>query len=77
MSEAGPDASGAFLGRREACFTESGGFRSCALYAREALQAGNVIKGPAIIAQMDATTLVAPAMTARVDSYLNLILEGA
>ena len=31
----------------------------------------------AIVEQMDATTVVLPGMTARVDAYLNLILEAA
>ena len=31
----------------------------------------------AIVEQMDATTLVLPGMAARVDQYLNLILEAA
>ncbi len=37
--------------------------------------AGNRIPGPAIIEQMDATTMVLPSTAARVDSYLNLIME--
>ena len=77
VGEAGPDASEAFLGRREVFFRTSGDFLACALYARDRLKAGNVVAGPAIIAQMDATTLVAPGMTARVEKHLNLILEGA
>ena len=35
------------------------------------------MNGPAIVEQMDATTLVPPGMTARVDAWLNLILEAA
>ena len=38
---------------------------------------GNRFAGPAIVEQMDATTLVPPGWSARVDSYLNLILEAA
>ncbi len=37
--------------------------------------AGNRIAGPAIVEQMDATTLVLPDMIGRVEPYLNLILE--
>jgi N-methylhydantoinase A len=37
--------------------------------------AGNVIEGPAIIEQMDTTTVILPNMRGTVDSYLNLILE--
>jgi N-methylhydantoinase A len=35
-----------------------------------------VIPGPAIVRQLDATTLLPPGWTGRVDGYLNLILEG-
>jgi N-methylhydantoinase A len=46
------------------------------VYNREELRAGNRIAGPAIVEQMDATTLVLPGMTGRVERYLNLILEA-
>jgi N-methylhydantoinase A len=77
MGDAGPDASNAVLGTRDVFFRRSGTFLSCALYARERLKAGNIVAGPAIIAQMDATTLIPPGMTARVERHLNLVLEGA
>ena len=54
---------------------EARDFVSTPIIARDALQAGNRFAGPVIIEQMDATTLVPPGMTARVDAYLNLILE--
>jgi len=41
------------------------------------LRAGNRFSGPAVVEQMDATTVVLPSMTARVEPYLNLILEAA
>ena len=73
--DAGPDASAAIMGRREVWFPEAGGFVDCALYDRDKLKSGNLIEGPAIIEQMDATTVLLPGMTARVEPYLNLILE--
>jgi N-methylhydantoinase A len=75
--EAGPDASGAIAHHREVWLPESGGFRSTPIYARQRLRPGNRFAGPAIVEQMDATTLVPPGMTARVDRWLNLILEAA
>ena len=54
---------------------EARGFLPCPLYDRERLCAGNRIRGPAIVEQMDATTLIAPGATATVDRYLNLLLE--
>jgi N-methylhydantoinase A len=50
---------------------------ACPVYERDRLKAGNCFLGPAIVEQMDATTLVLPGMAARVDTYLNLILEAA
>lgn len=73
--DAGPDASGAIVGRREVWFPETGGFVDCPIYDREKLKSGNVFAGPAIVEQMDATTVLLPGMTARVEPYLNLILE--
>jgi len=70
-----PDAASALLGRRYVWLAEAGGFTDCPIYDRALLAAGNRIDGPAVIEQMDATTLLLPGMQARVDSTLNLILE--
>jgi N-methylhydantoinase A len=72
----GPDASKAIRERRDVWLAESRDFVSCPVYAREDLKPGNRFAGPAIVEQMDATTVVLPGMTARVDAYLNLILES-
>ena len=55
---------------------EAGDFVATPIYARDALRTGNCFAGPAIVEQMDATTLVLPGMTARVDAWLNLVLEA-
>ncbi len=73
--EVGPDASPAAIGERHVWLPEAGGFLTCPVYNRERLRAGNRIAGPAIIEQMDATTLVLPGMMGRVEPYLNLVLE--
>jgi N-methylhydantoinase A len=73
--EAGPDASAAIVQRRPVWLEEAHDFRSTPIYARESLRPGNRFAGPAIVEQMDATTLVPTGTTARVDAYLNLILE--
>ena len=61
-----------------------GGFRdvffeneavNTAVYDRTALISGDVVKGPAIVEQLDSTTVVWPAQTATVDPYGNLMLE--
>jgi N-methylhydantoinase A len=74
-ADAGPEASGARIGAREVWLPEAGGFVSCPVYDRERLDCGNRIEGPAIIEQMDATTVILPGMVATVEPYLNLIVE--
>lgn len=44
------------------------------VYQRSALRPGDHIKGPAIVAQTDTTTLVLPGYTAAVDPALNLLI---
>ena len=73
--DAGPDASAAMIGKRDVWMPEANGWVSCPIYDREALKSGNRIAGPAIVEQMDATTVILPGMMARVEPYLNLILE--
>ncbi|ONG54435.1 methylhydantoinase [Pseudoroseomonas deserti] len=73
--DAGPDANGAVIGQRQVWFPEAGDFVATPIYSRDALLPGNRFAGPAIVEQMDTTTVVPPGMKARVDAYLNLILE--
>ena len=75
--DAGPDASGAIVEPRPVWLAETRRFRPDADLRPRALRPGNRFAGPAIVEQMDATTLVPPGTTARVDAYLNLILEAA
>ena len=74
--DAGPDASAAIVHRRPVWLAEARDFVPTPIYARDSLRPGNRFAGPAIVEQMDATTLVPPGTTARVDAYLNLILEA-
>jgi N-methylhydantoinase A/oxoprolinase/acetone carboxylase beta subunit len=46
-------------------------------YWRAALKAGNRLAGPAIVDQMDTTTLIPPGFTARVDRFGNLVIAQA
>jgi N-methylhydantoinase A len=50
----------------------------CPVYAREHLDVGVSIAGPAILDQLDCTTVICPRQTARVDDWKNLIvtMEG-
>jgi N-methylhydantoinase A len=42
------------------------------VYARDALNAGFAIVGPAVIDQLDSTTIVPPGLLAEVDDWLNI-----
>ena len=44
-------------------------------YRREALLAGHEIAGPAIVDQLDSTTVILEGQTARTDRHGNLIVE--
>ncbi len=48
--------------------------RKGALYERAKLKAGNIIKGPAVVLEMDATTVVLPGHVAKVDTFGNLLI---
>jgi N-methylhydantoinase A len=45
------------------------------LYDRAKLQAGNRIPGPAVVTQMDATTLVLPDHVGEVDRVGNILIR--
>jgi N-methylhydantoinase A len=63
------------LGERSLFLPELGGLVAIPLYDRALLQPGHRIRGPALIEQMDSTTLVLPGQIATVDEILNLLLE--
>ena len=47
------------------------------VFSRNALAPGHVLTGPALVDQLDATTLIYPGDTLRVDTARNLIIEVA
>ena len=75
--EGAADARDAIIGRRDVWLPESGGFVPCPVYGRDLLAPGHRIAGPAIVEQMDATTVIPPGMAGRVEPYGNLILEAS
>ena len=54
---------------------EGGARRASAIYDRAALRAGDVIKGPAVITEMDSTTLVLSGCEATVDAFGNIFIN--
>ena len=52
-----------------------GGVRDTKIWSRLDLPAGTIIEGPAILEQPDATTVIEPGFTGRLDDLGNLIVE--
>ena len=70
---AGPSPEQARTGQTAVYFSKS--TLDTPVYDRAALQAGNELSGPAIIQQYDATTIVEPGWSGRVDRWGTLRLE--
>ena len=71
---AGEDPFAAVIGSRHV-YEGGGKFADYILYDRDKLHNGNVIQGPAIIEQMDSTTIVLSNQKATVDEFLNMMIE--
>jgi N-methylhydantoinase A len=54
-----------------------GGWRDTCIWSRLDLPAGAAIEGPAILEQADATTVIEPGLTGRIDAMGNLVVERA
>ena len=63
------------VSRRPVLFEAGEGYLDTPIYDRARLNAGAVIKGPAVIEQLDSTTVVLPGMTASVEKFGNIIIE--
>ncbi len=73
MPDVGEAAMHARTGERAMIF--AAGERIVGVYQRELLQAGNLIVGPALLVQMDCTTLLPPGWQGQVDAWGNLIVR--
>jgi N-methylhydantoinase A len=62
----------ALKGRRDVVFRE--GIIDCPIFERHALTPGFQIDGPAIVEQIDSTTIICPQQSGRVDINANLII---
>jgi N-methylhydantoinase A len=54
-----------------------GAWVETALYDRGDLGLGHRLQGPAIVEQMDSTTLILPGQSAHIDTYGNIVIEEA
>jgi N-methylhydantoinase A len=74
-----PAATGAVdearIATRRVFLPEAGGWTACPVYNRARLGRGQRFDGPAVVEQMDSTTLVLPSQTVEVDRFGNLILH--
>jgi N-methylhydantoinase A len=52
-----------------------GQFMPANIYDRTLLRAGNRIRGPAIVTQMDSTTVIHPGHVGGIDEYLNILIN--
>jgi len=68
----GENSEPAMKARRRAYFD---GWCDCSIYDRERLVSGNRLHGPAIIEQMDSTTVVHPGQSAHIDRFGNIVIE--
>jgi N-methylhydantoinase A len=60
---------------REVWFTSAGGRVETAIWSREDLSPGAALEGPAVIEEWNATTLVNPGQTARIDDFENIVIS--
>lgn len=70
-----PDSSKAIKSKRDVFFRKLEGFKSTNIFDMEKLQAGNVIKGPAIVETPVTTIVIHPEQRAEVDQYLNVVIR--
>lgn len=73
LADGGPDPSPAL--RTTTRVWVEGSAHDAAVYDRDRLLAGNVVTGPAIVAEMDSTTLVLPGHTATVHPSGSLLIR--
>jgi hypothetical protein len=71
----GGTASDAIVGERRVYWARGSAAEPTPIYDRARLQPGHRIVGPAVVEQLDATTLIGPGQHARLDEYRNLHID--
>jgi N-methylhydantoinase A len=69
-----PEPVEAGVGERAVYFEEARAFVPTPIYRRERLLAGHRLAGPAVVEQMDSTTVILPGQSADVDEQGNLLI---
>jgi N-methylhydantoinase A len=62
-------------GERKVYFGKQHGMLNCQIYTRDLLEPGHRVSGPAIVEQLDTTTVIHPEQEAAVDDYRNIIIK--
>jgi N-methylhydantoinase A len=62
-------------GERKVYFGKQHGMLNCQIYTRDLLELGHRVSGPAIVEQLDTTTVIHPEQEAAVDDYRNIIIK--
>jgi N-methylhydantoinase A len=68
-------ADAALIGARNVFWREVDNWTETKIYNREGLFSGASIEGPAIVEQLDSTTVIPQGMTAQIDQYRNLVIN--
>ncbi|MXX67819.1 MAG: hydantoinase/oxoprolinase family protein, partial [Gemmatimonadales bacterium] len=71
----GKDVTEAQRGTRRVFFSDDAGFVETAIYDRALLRADHVVTGPAVIEEVDSTTLLHAGYRAEVDGFGNLLVS--
>jgi N-methylhydantoinase A len=69
------DYNRALISSRDVYLGEGHGFAACPVYWRPSLEPGDRFPGPAVIEQMDSTTVLLPGQEACVDHYMSLLIS--
>ena len=67
----------AMVSERQVSFRRGENSVSAGIWRRDLLRFGNTLSGPAIVEQLDATTVIPPGWRGTIDAYGNLLLEQA
>ena len=73
LPQGGADASAAVI--EESKVYVDGAMRAAKIYDRSKFAAGNRIAGPAVVCQMDSTTLILPGHTGEIDAVGNILIQ--
>ncbi|MFZ7101556.1 MAG: hydantoinase/oxoprolinase family protein [Peptococcaceae bacterium] len=65
---------GAVVETRGVYFEETKGYVESVIYDKDKLSPGVRLQGPAVIEQMDSTTVIPPGYTAKIDQYFNILI---